>query len=153
MNDILYYVIPYLLQPSGRGAGSRCEGRTLGGFQYPRKTLGAQDLYLLGVFDWTTEDAFDMCQEVFLFRSRHLDQLKDPERFAQSLFRIARNTAHSHARGDHEGERETSLEGLERFEGPSSIKWGDAGNWERGEMKILVEKASWRDCLSSSGRR
>jgi RNA polymerase sigma-70 factor (ECF subfamily) len=87
------------------------------------------------------EDSFDMCQEVFLSSYRHLGQLKDPEKFPQWLFRIARNTAHSHARGAREGERETSLKDLERFEDSSSMKVGDAGNWKRGDLKILVEKA------------
>ena len=87
------------------------------------------------------EDAFDMCQEVFLSSYRHLDQLKDPDKFPQWLFRIARNTAHSHSRVTRDGERETSLEGIERFENSSTTKVGDAGIWERGELKILVEKA------------
>jgi RNA polymerase sigma-70 factor (ECF subfamily) len=78
------------------------------------------------------EDAFDMCQEVFLSGYRHLGQLKDPHKFPQWLFRIARNTAHSHAR--REREEETSLKDLDLAE-------GEVGQWERGELRILVEKA------------
>jgi RNA polymerase sigma-70 factor (ECF subfamily) len=85
------------------------------------------------------EDALDMCQEVFLSGYRHLGQLKDPHKFSQWLFRIARNTAHSHARREHE--EETSLKDLDPAEGSSSVKLGEVGQWERGELKILVEKA------------
>ena len=85
------------------------------------------------------EDAFDMCQEVFLSGYRHLGQLKDPDKFPQWLFRIARNTARSHAR--HVQEAETSLNDLEPAQGSSPVRVGEAGRWEQGEMKILVEKA------------
>ena len=85
------------------------------------------------------EDSFDMCQEVFLSAYRHLGQLKDPHKFPPWLFRIARNTAHSHAR--EERQEETSLKDLEAAEGFFSVKVGKAGQWERGDLKILVEKA------------
>jgi RNA polymerase sigma-70 factor (ECF subfamily) len=85
------------------------------------------------------EDAFDMCQEVFLSGYRHLGQLKDPEKFPQWLFRIARNTARSHAR--HVQEAETSLNDLDPAQGSSPVRVGEAGRWEQGEMKILIEKA------------
>ena len=85
------------------------------------------------------EDAFDMCQEVFFSCYRHLGQLKDPEKFTPWLFRIARNTAHSHGR--HVQEAETSLNDLEPAGGSSPVRVGEAGRWEQGEMKILVEKA------------
>ena len=85
------------------------------------------------------EEAFDMCQEAFLSAYRHLDQLKEPEKFPQWLFRIARNTAHSHAR--REREEETSLGDLDGIEGASSLRVGEGGRWERGDLRILVEKA------------
>jgi len=85
------------------------------------------------------EDAFDICQEVFLSGYRHLGQLKDPDKFPQWLFRIARNTARSHAR--HVQEAAISLNDLEPAEGSSPVRVGEAGRWEQGEMKILVEKA------------
>jgi RNA polymerase sigma-70 factor (ECF subfamily) len=85
------------------------------------------------------EDAFDMCQEAFLSCYRNLGQLKDPQKFPQWLFRIARNTARSHARV--ERQEESSLNDLERAEDSSSVKVGEAGQWARGELKILVEKA------------
>jgi RNA polymerase sigma-70 factor, ECF subfamily len=85
------------------------------------------------------EDAYDMCQEVFLSGYRHLGQLKDPQKFPQWLFRIARNTARSHARTAHE--EESSLDGLDPAVNPSRVRIGETGQWERGEMKILVEKA------------
>ena len=87
-----------------------------------------------------TEDAFDMCQEVFLSAYRHLEQLKEPDKFPQWLFRIARNTAHSHARRDHGGE-EASLTDLEGAENSPKVRVGEAGQWERGDLKILVERA------------
>jgi RNA polymerase sigma-70 factor (ECF subfamily) len=80
-----------------------------------------------------------MCQEVFLSGYRHLGQLKDPEKFHQWLFRIARNTAHSHAR--REREEETSLEDLDLAGGSSSVKLAEGGKWDQGELKILVERA------------
>jgi len=85
------------------------------------------------------EDAFDMCQEVFLSGYRHLGQLKDADKFPQWLFRIARNTALSHARRAHE--EETSLSDFETAQAASNLKVGEAGKWEPGEMKILVERA------------
>jgi len=85
------------------------------------------------------EDAYDMCQEVFLSGYRHLSQLKDPQKFPQWLFRIARNTARSHARTLH-GE-ESSLNDLDPAMDAPRARVGEAGHWERGEMKILVEKA------------
>jgi len=86
------------------------------------------------------EDAFDMCQEVFISSYRHLGQLKDPEKFPQWLFRIARNTAHSHARGERQDE--VSLkEDFDLPEASANVKVGEAGKWGRGELKILVEKA------------
>ncbi len=85
------------------------------------------------------EEAFDMCQEVFLSGYRHIRQLKDPDKFPQWLFRIARNTARSQARQNHGGE--TSLEDFDASEDPSSVRVGEVGQWERGDLKILVEKA------------
>jgi RNA polymerase sigma-70 factor (ECF subfamily) len=85
------------------------------------------------------EEAFDMCQEVFLSAYRHLSQLKDPDKFPQWLFRIARNTALSHARRGRE--EETSLKDLDVAEDSSKARVGEAGQWERGDLKILVEKA------------
>jgi len=85
------------------------------------------------------EDAFDICQEVFLSAFRHLGQLKDPRKFPQWLFRIARNAALSHAR--HEREEETSLKDLDPTVDSTRVRVGEAGQWERGDLKILVEKA------------
>ena len=85
------------------------------------------------------EDAFDLCQEVFLSGYRHLPQLKDPDKFPQWLFRIARNAAHSHAR--REREAESSLEESDAAEDSSKLRVGEAGQWERGDLKILLERA------------
>jgi len=85
------------------------------------------------------EDAFDMCQEVFLSSYRNLRQLKDPQKFPQWLFRIARNTAYSHARKEHH--EETSLDDVEPAGDSPHVKVGETGQWKTGELKILVEKA------------
>jgi RNA polymerase sigma-70 factor (ECF subfamily) len=44
------------------------------------------------------EDAEDICQEVFLQAYRSLQKLKEPERFASWLFRIAVNRVNDHHR-------------------------------------------------------
>jgi len=85
------------------------------------------------------EDAFDMCQEVFLSGYRHLGQLKDPDKFPPWLFRIARNTARSQAR--HVREAETSLDEIDPGDDSSPVRVGETGRWEQGEMKILIERA------------
>jgi RNA polymerase sigma factor (sigma-70 family) len=38
-------------------------------------------------------------------------------------------------------EAETSLTDIEPAQGSSPVRVGEAGHWEQGEMKILVEKA------------
>ena len=85
------------------------------------------------------EDALDLCQEVFLSGYRHLGQLKEPDKFPQWLFRIARNTARSHARQRHD--EITSLEDVQPSSDPSQARVCDAGRWDQGDTKILVEKA------------
>lgn len=82
------------------------------------------------------EDAFDMCQEVFLAGYRKLSGLRDPERFSQWLFRIAHNTAYSHGR-----EARQQDAGLKDLGAVSeSAKAGEAQQWQNTERKILVEK-------------
>ena len=85
------------------------------------------------------DDAFDLCQEVFLSGYRHLGQLKDPEKFSQWLFRIARNTARSEARRGQEAA--TSLNDVEPAEDSSPVRVGAVSGWAQGETKILVERA------------
>lgn len=85
------------------------------------------------------EDAFDLCQEVFLSAYQNLDRLREPERFLGWLFQIARNRAYSHLRGKR-------AEGAEPADtdpavAPCEVRLGDSGVWERGELKLLVEKA------------
>jgi RNA polymerase sigma-70 factor (ECF subfamily) len=85
------------------------------------------------------EEAFDMSQEVFLSAYSHLNQLKEPGKFSQWLYRIARNTAFSHGREKRLDE--DSLEDADVVEAPSSVRLGQTRQWERGDLKILVEKA------------
>ncbi len=92
-------------------------------------------VYLTG----RSEDAFDMCQEVFISSYRNLPRLKDPEKFRQWLFRIAHNTAHSHTREvRHE---QAGIGQLAPAVDLPAVRVGDHGPWEQGELKILVEKA------------
>ncbi len=92
-------------------------------------------VYLTG----RSEDAFDMCQEVFISSYRNLPRLKDPEKFRPWLFRIAHNTAHSYAREARQ-ERAGS-EQLPPAGDPPAVRVGNHGPWEHGELRILVEKA------------
>lgn len=85
-----------------------------------------------------SEDAWDMCQEVFISAYTHLGELRDPERFTPWLFQIAHNTAYSQLRRTREEEAELS----EVHPAASSgVRLGDGAVWERGELKLLVEKA------------
>ncbi len=89
-------------------------------------------VYLTGL----PEDAFDMCQDVFLSAYKNLGQLRDAGTFQKWLFQIAHNTACSHMRRKapelvEDGPRSAS----------STIRVGNATAWERGELRLLVEKA------------
>jgi RNA polymerase sigma-70 factor, ECF subfamily len=82
------------------------------------------------------EDAMDMCQEVFLSGYRNLRQLKDPQKFSQWLFRIAHNTAYSHAR-----EAQQQHEGLKDLGVIGDSKAREGRQWQRTELRILIERA------------
>ena len=85
------------------------------------------------------EDAFDLCQEAFISGFRNLRQLKEPEKFRPWLFRIAHNTAHSHARTARQ--EEAGLKALDPPGDTPPLRVGAGGPWEQGELKILVQKA------------
>jgi RNA polymerase sigma-70 factor (ECF subfamily) len=85
-----------------------------------------------------SEDAWDMCQEAFLSAYTHLGELRDAERFTPWLFQIAHNTAYSHLRGMREQEAEFA--GVDPA-APSAVRLRDGTVWERGELRLLVEKA------------
>jgi RNA polymerase sigma-70 factor (ECF subfamily) len=92
-------------------------------------------VYLTGL----PEDAFDMCQEVFLSAYKNLGQLRDPRMFQRWLFQIAHNTACSHL-------RRTSGEAPQLMEdGPwsasSTVRLGNAPAWDRGDLRLWVDKA------------
>lgn len=84
------------------------------------------------------DDAFDLCQEVFISAYTHLGQLRDPERFPPWLFQIAHNTAYSHLRRIREQAAEVS-EGEPPQ--PSLRRLADGTVLERAESKLLVEQA------------
>jgi len=83
------------------------------------------------------EDAFDLCQEVFISSYRHLRSLKDAEKFHHWLFRIAHNTAHSYTRA------RRPEQAVEFDLAPSAppLRAGDGGPWAPGELKVLLERA------------
>lgn len=85
------------------------------------------------------EDAFDLCQDVFVSAYQNLDRLRQPERFAGWLFQIAHNRAYSHLRGA----RGQYLEPAETdpAAAPREVRLGDGRVWERGEMRLLVERS------------
>ena len=83
------------------------------------------------------DDAFDLCQEVFLAAYLNLSQLREPGRFRAWLFQIAHNTAFSHFRGPKRFEDE-----LDANSASSSLpetRLGDGSVWESGELKALLE--------------
>jgi RNA polymerase sigma-70 factor (ECF subfamily) len=84
------------------------------------------------------DDAFDLCQEVFVSAYTRLGQLRDPERFGPWLFQIAHNTAHSYFRRRHEAGPEPT-DGIQ-FSGPSTVRLANGTVLERPETKLLVEK-------------
>lgn len=85
------------------------------------------------------DEAFDLCQEVFVSAYKHLGQLRDPERFAPWLFQIAHNTAYSHLRTTRDEEAQQADGGPSS---PRSVMRMETGIvLERAEAKLLVEKA------------
>ncbi len=85
------------------------------------------------------EDAFDLCQEVFVSAYQHLDRLREPEKFSQWLFRIAHNTAYSHLRGVQD--QGIHLTEVDSQNTPGELRLGDGTPFGRGELKLLVETA------------
>lgn len=86
-----------------------------------------------------SEDAFDLCQDTFVSAYQHLDRLRDPERFSGWLYQIAHNRAYSHLRGPRGQEVEPGE--TDPAAAPREVRFGDGRVWERGELKLLVEKA------------
>lgn len=92
-------------------------------------------VYLTG----QSEDAFDLCQEVFVAAYANIGRLRTPEIFRQWLFQIAHNTAYSHLRKER-------VRGAVPYEVdprgvPPTFRLMDGALWERAESKLLVEKA------------
>lgn len=86
------------------------------------------------------EDAFDLCQDVFVSAYTNLGRLRNPERFRPWLFQIAHNTAYSHLRGtSQDGEGPDGVN--PSTGGGSEIRLGDGSVWGKGELKLLVERA------------
>jgi RNA polymerase sigma-70 factor (ECF subfamily) len=92
-------------------------------------------VYLTG----QSEDAFDLCQEVFVAAYANLGRLRAPENLRPWLFQIAHNTAYSHMR------KERGREALQSEVDPRgvtpTVRLMDGAPWERAESKLLVEKA------------
>ena len=85
------------------------------------------------------EEAFDLCQEVFVAAYANLGRLRTPEIFRQWLLQIAHNTAYSHLRKER-GRRAVPFEVDPRGVTPT-LRLMDGALWERAESKLLVEKA------------
>jgi len=94
------------------------------------------------------EDAFDVCQDSFIRAYEQIRQLKDPDKFPQWLFRIARNCCISHHRSErniprHEGlggeEDQVDIEHL--LSDHSAIRVDNGRRFEHSELRLIVEKA------------
>lgn len=85
-----------------------------------------------------SEDAFDLCQEVFVSAYQHLDRLREPEKFSPWLFQIARNRVYSHLRRVQD---QSTLTEVDAPGSPLEVRLGDGRLWGRGELKLLVGKA------------
>lgn len=85
------------------------------------------------------EDAFDLCQEVFISAYRHLGRLKDPEMFRPWLFHIAHNTACSELRRP--SPQTAELSEADTANSPTTLRVGNGTGWAQGEIKLLVERA------------
>lgn len=85
------------------------------------------------------EDAFDLCQEVFVAAYTNIRQLRTPETFRKWLFQIAHNTAYSHMRKDRDFEALPSE--AEPQDATPTARLMNGAIWERAEIKLLVEKA------------
>lgn len=84
------------------------------------------------------DEAFDLCQEVFISAYAHLGQLRDPERFSPWLFQIAHSAAYSYFRRTHGVGPE--LTGGMQVSEPSRVRLADGTMLERPEAKLLAEK-------------
>jgi len=94
------------------------------------------------------EDAFDVCQDSFIRAYEQIRQLKDPDKFPQWLFRIARNCCISHHRSERNIPRHEGLGGeedqvdIEHLLSDHSAIWVDNGRrFEHSELRLIVEKA------------
>jgi RNA polymerase sigma-70 factor, ECF subfamily len=86
-----------------------------------------------------SEDAFDLCQEVFIAAYANLGRLQKPEMFRPWLFKIAHNTAYSHLRKG-KGREAVALE-AEPLGVTPAFRLNGGALLERAESKLLVEKA------------
>jgi RNA polymerase sigma-70 factor, ECF subfamily len=91
------------------------------------------------------EDAFDLCQEVFISAFQRLDRLRDAEKFTPWLFRIAHNAAYSHLRGRGNPDRNLDVDPDLLELNSHSLAPGrrlvNRTSLEGAEVKMLVEKA------------
>jgi RNA polymerase sigma-70 factor (ECF subfamily) len=94
------------------------------------------------------EDAFDICQDTFIRAYEQMHQLKDPGKFAQWLFQIARNLCISHHRSSKPASQhlvigaeseEMDLEALLSDGSPISLDGGE--RFQPSELRLIVERA------------
>jgi RNA polymerase sigma-70 factor (ECF subfamily) len=86
-----------------------------------------------------SEDAFDLCQEVFIAAYANIGRLRAPEKFRPWLFQIAHNTAYSHLRKERGGGAVPYA--VDPGSVSPALRRVDGALWERAELKLLVEKA------------
>ena len=94
------------------------------------------------------DEALDIAQETFTRAFEQIRQLKDPDRFPQWLFRIARNCWISNFRSDHSAltesltndvEGESSIEDLLSDHVAVSIERGH--RFEQNELRLILARA------------
>jgi RNA polymerase sigma-70 factor, ECF subfamily len=85
------------------------------------------------------EDAFDLCQDVFMSAYANIGRLRNPGAFRPWLFKIAHNAAYSHLRKEKDREAvplESTTSGV-----TAGVRLEAGGLWGRAESKLLVEEA------------
>ena len=93
------------------------------------------------------DDAFDICQDSFIRAYEQISQLKDPSKFPNWLFTIARNQCVSFRRSEarmpkcENKEDEDVLNLEESLTGSSQVRIDGPHHFEQNELRLIVERA------------
>jgi RNA polymerase sigma-70 factor, ECF subfamily len=94
------------------------------------------------------DDAFDVCQDPFIRAYESISQLKDPSRFANWLFKIARNNCISLHRSEEKlpklgsaGDNEDDLNLEEILSASYQVRIDGSHQFEQSELRLIVERA------------